>query len=95
VFGWPLSSFPLTLLATSSSDPSILSKVLALATGDLGEFGLINPTRLLELERTICLLPALKINCYCIIINSKEKKDDVAQHLKAYLLMIKHTVKYK
>jgi hypothetical protein len=64
----------MTLVAASSSDPSILSKVLALATGDLGEFGLINPTRLLELERTICLLPVLIMKCYCIIINSTEKR---------------------
>lgn len=41
-----------------------MSKALALATGDLGEFGLIIPTRLFELERTSCLAPALIICCY-------------------------------
>ena len=37
---YEVSSLTLSLILSSSSDPSTLSKALALATGDLGEVGL-------------------------------------------------------
>lgn len=45
-----VSSLALSVMLSSSSDPSTLSKALALATGDLGEVGLTRePVLLVEL----------------------------------------------
>lgn len=46
-----MSNLELSVILSSSSDPSTLSKALALATGDFGEVGLIRfPALLVEFE---------------------------------------------
>lgn len=60
-----MSSLPLSVILSSSSDPSTLSNALALATGDFGEVGLTRCPALLfvgcALEED---LPERKENCH-------------------------------